>query len=50
MENRKIFNQLIDEHVMGTKIPGILGQGVEFKNIRAREDKERVMLTSICQN
>jgi hypothetical protein len=35
MENRKVFNSLMDEHCMGTKIPGILGQGVEFKAIRA---------------
>jgi hypothetical protein len=35
MDNRKVFNSLMDEHTMGTKIPGILAQGIEFKAIRA---------------
>lgn len=35
MDNRKMFNELMNEHVMGVKIPGILGQGIEFKKIRA---------------
>ena len=50
MDNRKQFNELMNEHVMGVKIPGILGQGIEFKKIRAQDDKERAMLTAVCQD
>lgn len=44
MENRKIFQELIDEQMMGQKIPGILGQGVEFKNMKAESPKEQKII------
>ena len=41
MNNREIFNQMIEHDTMGRKcIPGILGQGVELKGMKCRNKKE----------
>jgi preprotein translocase subunit Sec63 len=47
MENRKIFTELIDQNMMGQKIPGILGQGVEFKKMD--ETKEEQIIKKMCE-
>lgn len=38
--NREIFYEMIDGDSMGKKIPGILGQGEEFVNMKVRSKEE----------
>lgn len=40
VENRKIFNDLVDFNSHGKKIPGILTQGVEFASLKVRSRQE----------
>jgi len=40
LENRKKFSFMVDENLMGLLIPGVLGQGEEFKNMKVRSKKE----------
>lgn len=43
-ENRKIFYEMLDHHVLGKKIPGVLGQGEEFVNMKVRSEMELAVL------
>ena len=40
VENRKLFNELIDYDTQGKKIPGIICQGEEFRNMKVRSKEE----------
>ena len=42
--NRKVFYELIDYDTQGYRIPGILGQGEEFVNMKVRTQQELGML------
>lgn len=47
VENRKIFNELIDFDSHGKKIPGILAQGEEFVTLKVRSKEELDTMTRI---
>lgn len=49
-QNRKIFKHLIDHHTVGKAIPGVLGQGEEFVNMKVRSKKEFEFMQSIKSN
>jgi len=46
-ENRIIFNEMIDNDMVGKKIPGILGQGEEFVKMKVRNQQELEMMKTI---
>jgi translocation protein SEC63 len=39
-ENRKIFYEMLDNNIIGRKIPGMLGQGEEFVKMKVRSQNE----------
>lgn len=49
MASRPIFARLIDENMMGKVIPGILGQGLEFKDMKPSSEKEEQDLQKILE-
>jgi hypothetical protein len=47
MENRKLFSELLDESVLGKKVPGILCQGLELEKVKVRSKAELQRLSKL---
>jgi hypothetical protein len=41
LKNRELFNDLIDNNTVYKNIPAIFGQGLEFKDIKFIDEKEK---------
>ncbi len=50
VENRKLFTDLINEHMLGKQIPAMLAQTVEFSAMKVKSKEELSVLSRIKMN
>ena len=43
-DNFKLFDKLINEEITSKNLAGVIGQGIELKNIDAQNEKELKMI------